>query len=83
MGDTHVTERVISQMLAELDGLEELRGVVVISATNRPDIVDTALLRPGRFDGLLYIPPPGLGSRLHMLCCMIRYFQMHLANALQ
>jgi len=66
LGDSHVTERVISQMLTELDGLEELRGVVVMAATNRPDIVDTALLRPGRFDRLLYIPPPDRGSRLHI-----------------
>jgi transitional endoplasmic reticulum ATPase len=60
---THVTESVISQILTELDGLEELRGVVVIAATNRPDIVDPALLRPGRFDRLLNIPPPDLKAR--------------------
>jgi len=64
MGDSHVTERVISQMLTELDGLEELHDVVVIAATNRPDMVDTALLRPGRLDRLLYIPPPDEASRL-------------------
>jgi transitional endoplasmic reticulum ATPase len=52
-GDAHVTERVISQMLTELDGLEDLKGVVVIAATNRPDIIDEALLRPGRFDRIL------------------------------
>jgi len=57
-GDSHVTERVISQLLTELDGLEELRGVVVIAASNRPDIVDPALIRPGRFDRLLYVPLP-------------------------
>jgi transitional endoplasmic reticulum ATPase len=56
-GDSHVTERVISQMLTELDGLEVLTNVVVIAATNRPDIIDSALLRPGRFDRLLYVPP--------------------------
>ncbi len=61
--DSHVTERVISQILTELDGLEELKGVVVIGATNRPDIVDQALLRPGRFDRLLYIPPPEKEAR--------------------
>ena len=55
-GDGHVTERVISQMLTELDGLEDLKGVVVIGATNRPDIIDEALLRPGRFDRLLEVP---------------------------
>ncbi len=61
--DSHVTERVISQILTELDGLEELKGVVVIGATNRPDIVDQALLRPGRFDRLLYVPPPEKAAR--------------------
>jgi transitional endoplasmic reticulum ATPase len=76
LGDTHITERVISQMLTELDGLEELRGVVVMAATNRPDIVDTALLRPGRFDRLLYIPPPDRGSRLHILQIHTIYMQL-------
>jgi transitional endoplasmic reticulum ATPase len=61
--DSHVTERVISQLLTELDGLEELQGVVVIAATNRPDILDTALLRPGRFDRLLEVPIPDLEAR--------------------
>lgn len=55
--DSHVTERLISQLLTELDGLEILTNVVVIAATNRPDIIDPALLRPGRFDRLLYVPP--------------------------
>ncbi len=63
LGDTHVTERVISQLLTELDGLEELRDVTVIAATNRPDIIDPALLRPGRFDRLIYIPPPDKKAR--------------------
>ncbi len=62
-GDSQVTERVISQFLTELDGLEELRNVVIIAATNRPDIIDSALLRPGRFDRLLYVPPPNLEAR--------------------
>jgi transitional endoplasmic reticulum ATPase len=62
-GDSHVTERVISQMLTELDGLEVLTSVVVIAATNRPDIIDPALLRPGRFDRLLYVSPPDYESR--------------------
>ena len=55
-GDSHVTERVISQFLTEMDGLEILTNVVVIGATNRPDIIDPALLRPGRFDRILYVP---------------------------
>ncbi len=56
--DSRVTERVISQMLTELDGLEELKDVVVLAATNRPDIIDEALLRPGRFDRLIYVRAP-------------------------
>ena len=67
MGDSHVTERVISQLLTELDGLEILTNVVVIAATNRPDIIDPALLRPGRFDRILYISPPDRESRLQII----------------
>jgi len=67
LGDSHVTERVISQMLTELDGLEVLTNVVVIAATNRPDIIDAALLRPGRFDRLLYVPPPDYESRKQII----------------
>src|ERR687898_2131521 len=66
-GNSHVTERVISQMLTELDGLEVLTNVVVIAATNRPDIIDSALLRPGRFDRLLYVPPPDHESRKQII----------------
>ncbi|MDG7000402.1 MAG: AAA family ATPase, partial [Nitrososphaerota archaeon] len=66
-GDSHVTERVISQLLTELDGLEALKDVVVMGATNRPDIVDTALLRPGRFDRLLYVPTPDKKARIEIV----------------
>lgn len=62
-GDSNVTERVISQMLTEMDGLESLNNVVVIAATNRPDIMDPALLRPGRFDKSIFIGPPDKESR--------------------
>lgn len=63
-GDTtHVTERVISQFLTEMDGIEELKGVVVLGATNRLDIVDPAVLRPGRFDLLLELPVPDKKAR--------------------
>lgn len=65
--DSRVTERVISQILTELDGLEELRNVLIIAATNRPDMVDPALLRSGRFDRLLYIPPPGRAERREII----------------
>ncbi len=61
--DSGVTERVVSQILTELDGLEELKNVVVVAATNRPDMVDPALLRPGRLDRLIYIRPPDLKER--------------------
>ena len=71
--DSHVTERVVSQLLTELDGLEELHSVVVLAATNRPDMVDTALLRPGRLDRLLYIPPPDEKSRVEI-------FKIHMAG---
>jgi len=70
-GDSHVGERLVSQLLTEMDGLEDLKGVVVIGATNRPDIIDEALLRPGRFDRLLEIPLPDNDSikeilKIHM-----------------
>ena len=61
--DSKVTERVISQMLTEMDGLHALNGVVIIAATNRPDIIDPALLRPGRFDKSVFIGPPDKESR--------------------
>jgi transitional endoplasmic reticulum ATPase len=65
--DSGVTERVISQILTEMDGLEPLHSVVVIAATNRPDMIDPALLRPGRFDRLVLIPPPDLEARKEIL----------------
>ena len=61
--ESHVTERVVSQFLTELDGLVELKDVVVIAATNRPDLLDRSLLRPGRFDRLIYIPMPSKAAR--------------------
>jgi transitional endoplasmic reticulum ATPase len=64
--DSHVTERVISQLLTELDGLEVLSNVIILAATNRPDMIDAALLRPGRFDRLLYVPPPDKESRIQI-----------------
>jgi transitional endoplasmic reticulum ATPase len=70
-GEPHVTERVVNQLLSEMDGLEELHGVVVIGATNRPDIIDPALLRPGRFDELIMAPVPDVESRQ-------KIFQVHL-----
>jgi len=66
-GDSRVTERVVSQMLTEIDGLQSLHNVVVIAATNRPDMIDPALLRPGRFDRLVKIPTPDLEGRKQIL----------------
>jgi transitional endoplasmic reticulum ATPase len=67
LGEPAVTERVVNTLLAEMDGLEELRGVVVIGATNRPTLLDPALLRPGRFDELIYVPVPDAAGRLQIL----------------
>jgi transitional endoplasmic reticulum ATPase len=64
---THVTESVMSQFLTELDGIEELKEVFVIGATNRPDLLDPALLRPGRLEKHLYIPPPDEAARKAIL----------------
>ena len=67
LGEPAVTERVVNTILAEMDGLEELQSVVVIGATNRPNLLDPALLRPGRFDELVYVPVPDETGRLHIL----------------
>ncbi|HSL70762.1 MAG TPA: CDC48 family AAA ATPase, partial [Longimicrobiales bacterium] len=67
LGEPAVTERVVNTMLAEMDGLEELQHVVVIAATNRPALIDPALMRPGRFDDLVYITVPEKEGRLHIL----------------
>ncbi len=72
-GDSHVMERVISQLLTELDGIEDLRGVVVLAATNRLDMIDPALLTPGRFETLLEIPRPTLEERIEI-------FKIHTRN---
>ena len=66
-GETAVTERVVSQLLTELDGMENMHGVVVLAATNRADMIDPALLRPGRFDKIIQIPLPDKDSRLSIL----------------
>ena len=62
-GDSHVTERVISQLLTEMDGLESMKDVIVLAATNRPELIDRALLRTGRFDRFVYVPAPDKKSR--------------------
>ncbi|MHC1632107.1 MAG: CDC48 family AAA ATPase [Methanotrichaceae archaeon] len=72
-GDSQVTERMVSQILSEIDGLEALHNVVVIAATNRPDIIDPALMRPGRFDRMIEIEMPDKEARLEIL-------KIHTAN---
>ena len=69
--ESHVAERVVSQILTEIDGMEELSDVTILAATNRPDMVDPALMRPGRFDRLVYIPPPAIEARTEI-------FRIHL-----
>ena len=64
--DNHVSEMVVNQILTEMDGLEDLSDVVIIAATNRPDMLDTALLRPGRFDRIILTPPPDEASRVEI-----------------
>jgi transitional endoplasmic reticulum ATPase len=73
MGDSHVTERVVNQLLTSVDGLGSMEGVVIIAATNRPDMIDPALLRAGRVDRLLYCGPPERVERLKIL-------QIHMRN---
>jgi transitional endoplasmic reticulum ATPase len=68
--DAGVTDRIVNQLLTEMDGIQTLKGVVVIGASNRPDILDPALLRPGRFDRVIYVPPPDADGRYQI-------FQIH------
>ena len=72
LGEPQVTERVVNTILAEMDGLEELQNVVVIGATNRPTLVDPALLRPGRFDELIYVGTPDTAGRRRILAIHTR-----------
>jgi transitional endoplasmic reticulum ATPase len=67
LGEPQVTERVVNTILAEMDGLEEMQNVVVIGATNRPTLIDPALLRPGRFDELIYVGTPDTAGRRRIL----------------
>jgi transitional endoplasmic reticulum ATPase len=67
MGEPQVTERVVNTILSEMDGLEELNNVVLIGATNRPNLIDPALLRPGRFDELIFVGVPDVAGRRRIL----------------
>ncbi|MDB5682072.1 MAG: family ATPase, partial [Sphingomonas bacterium] len=78
MGEPQVTERVVNTILSEMDGLEELQSVVVIGATNRPNLIDPALLRPGRFDELIYVGVPDQKGRRRILA--IQTAKMPLAD---
>jgi transitional endoplasmic reticulum ATPase len=79
-GSSHVTESVVSQFLSELDGLEELKNVVVIGATNRPDMIDSALLRPGRLEQHIFVPPPDREGRKQILDVYINNIRGMLAE---
>lgn len=80
--DSNVTERVVSQFLTELDGLVELKDVVIVAATNRPDLLDSSMLRPGRFDRLIYIPMPDMQARKRILEIYLSRMAASGANAL-
>ncbi len=71
--DSNVTERVVNQLLTEIDGLEGMHDIVIVGATNRPDMLDTALLRPGRFDRIILLPSPDYAARLDI-------FKVHTKN---
>ncbi|MBM4241750.1 MAG: CDC48 family AAA ATPase [Euryarchaeota archaeon] len=73
IGEPRVVERMVNTLLSEMDGLEELEGVIILGATNRPDLLDAALLRPGRFDEIVLVPPPDEKSRLEI-------FKVHTKN---
>ncbi|HEX4762521.1 MAG TPA: CDC48 family AAA ATPase [Sphingomicrobium sp.] len=76
LGEPQVTERVVNTILAEMDGLEELQNVVVIGATNRPNLVDPALLRPGRFDELIYVGTPDTAGRRRILAIHTKHMPL-------
>jgi len=80
VGSSHVTESVVSQILTELDGLEELKNVTVIGATNRPDMLDPALMRPGRMERHIYVPPPDRESRRKIFEVYLRQAEALLAS---
>lgn len=80
-GDSSVADRVLSQLLSEMDGIEPLVNVTVIAATNRPDIIDSALLRPGRIDSILYVSPPDKDSRKAIFAIQLQKIPTNLSDA--
>ena len=80
-GDSRVTERIVSQLLTEMDGIQDLHDVVVIAATNRPDLIDPALLRPGRFDRIIEVPMPDEASRIEIFKIHLKKHEKALAES--
>lgn len=76
-GSSTVGERLLSTLLTEMDGLEQAKGILVLAATNRPHAIDAALMRPGRFDLVLYVPPPDLEARFEVLCVHTRDMKLN------
>lgn len=79
-GSSHVTESIVSQFLTELDGLEELKNVIVIGATNRPDMIDPALMRPGRLEQHIFVPPPDAAGRKQIFEVYLKEIKEMLAD---
>ncbi|KAL3830612.1 hypothetical protein ACJIZ3_019414 [Penstemon smallii] len=75
-GSTAVGERLLSTLLTEMDGLEHAKGILVLGATNRVHAIDDALLRPGRFDLVLHVPPPDIEDRYEILCVLTRNMKL-------
>lgn len=73
-GDNSATSRVVNQMLTEMDGVESRQGVFLMAATNRPDIIDPAVLRPGRLDKILYVGLPTASDRVDILRAVTKVF---------
>ncbi|KAG0152485.1 hypothetical protein CROQUDRAFT_70693 [Cronartium quercuum f. sp. fusiforme G11] len=78
-GSSGTGDRVLTSLLTEMDGIEELNGVLVLAATNRPDVIDSALMRPGRLDRILYVGPPDFPSRKEIL--KINFSKMSIASS--
>ncbi|TMW93656.1 hypothetical protein EJD97_011336 [Solanum chilense] len=76
-GSSTVGERLLSTLLTEMDGLEQAKGILVLAATNRPHAIDAALMRPGRFDLVLYVPPPDLEARFEVLSVHTRDMKLN------
>lgn len=76
-GESGVSERVLTQLLTEMDGIADKKRVTVIGCTNRPDLIDSALLRPGRLDAHVFVPPPNAAAREEILRVATRSSPLH------